>query len=629
MPVAQAATIGKTVVTSAQHQPLVAIISVADISAENFSASLANPVIYQQMGLTPTDSMSVRFVPTSATTGTVVISTTQPVSMPFTDVILAVNDNGRRDVIPKTLLMPLAKSVPIKQSGPVIASASKPNLPIVTARSAQPLAVKRGAPPPLFISPSPQSPELKMPSTRMANAQAQVVLPDTTASISAPITSSRLVTSPLSSNAITKSSIVKSAVANDQLTGSASRSIQPTQTQSTSKSAPQSDSRVAIATNASLNARLINDNAVNLKVSNPTQSIDASLDVTPKITDDAATLDNLTTPPRPPATIAQTAPTAIVKSISKPFDILSIQVSRQIKLNTATAVSSRPLILVNTAPELIAKPTAKIKSTAAKVEDTINADMANADMATAADIDASSAVSTTPVQNTVPATAVSYTVQRNDNLWIIAQQIALQNEVDVQTVMTQIQQQNPDAFIAQDANRLKANAQLSLPTYETIPSQKSLQVAIAAQRQSYRQGNRPLAAIATDPLDDKNSATTAVTTQATAAKVATARAISPKTTNTPKTVIKTLPQAQFSVLAPGRDGSASGTQSKAANATNINTNISTDILSTLQASRQRTATQAKQVQATNSTLGGYVKKLKLQNQKLAELEARLKKLRNQ
>lgn len=48
---AQAATIGKTVVTSAQHEPLAASIVVSDIRAADFSASLANSTIYQQMGL--------------------------------------------------------------------------------------------------------------------------------------------------------------------------------------------------------------------------------------------------------------------------------------------------------------------------------------------------------------------------------------------------------------------------------------------------------------------------------------------------------------------------------------------------------------------------------------------------
>ena len=91
---AQAATMGKTVITSAQHEPLSASIVVTDIQTPDFSASLADPTLYQQMGLTPTDSMTVRFQPTSATSGRVLITTTKPVSKPFADVVLAINDGG-------------------------------------------------------------------------------------------------------------------------------------------------------------------------------------------------------------------------------------------------------------------------------------------------------------------------------------------------------------------------------------------------------------------------------------------------------------------------------------------------------------------------------------------------------
>ncbi len=101
----QAATIGKTVISSPQHKPLFASISVTDIQNSDFSVDMASTTIYQQMGMTPTDSMSVNFVPTSATTGQLIISTTQPVSKPFADLVLALNDGDQRTVIPKTLLI--------------------------------------------------------------------------------------------------------------------------------------------------------------------------------------------------------------------------------------------------------------------------------------------------------------------------------------------------------------------------------------------------------------------------------------------------------------------------------------------------------------------------------------------
>ncbi|GAF54645.1 Tfp pilus assembly protein FimV [Psychrobacter sp. JCM 18901] len=81
------------------------------------------------------------------------------------------------------------------------------------------------------------------------------------------------------------------------------------------------------------------------------------------------------------------------------------------------------------------------------------------------------------------------------------------------------------------------------------------------------------------------------------------------------------------MLAPGRDGNADGTQAKAAS--NTGNGLSTDILATLKASRQQAASQAQRLSSTSSTLSSYTKKIQLQNQKLAELQARLEKLRNQ
>src|SRR5690606_16714270 len=87
---------------------------------------------------------------------------------------------------------------------------------------------------------------------------------------------------------------------------------------------------------------------------------------------------------------------------------------------------------------------------------------------------------------------ITYTVQRNDNLWVIAQQIAEKNNLDVQTVMSEIQAQNPKAFINKNANQLKADAQLSLPKYDVVPSQKKIQTAISEQRKHSRKANTPV-----------------------------------------------------------------------------------------------------------------------------------------
>lgn len=375
---AQAATLGKIVVTSEQHQPLVAIISVTDIHTEDFSASLANPVVYQQLGLIPTDSMSVHFVTTSADAGTMVISTTQPVSKPFADVVLSINEKGQRNIIPKTLLMPLHKSVAIRQPNQATATAQKTNLSVVSDHTAQTLAVKRGAPPPLFASSSP--------------------------------------------------SVASSAMANAQI----------------------------------------------LAIAMPSTKI----------------------------------PSASTNNVSN---------------GSATAV-----------PKDIA-----------------------------------------PDNQT---TTISYDVQRNDSLWSIAKKIAVQNNIDVQAVMKKIQHQNPDAFIAQDANRLRADAQLQLPNYQTRPSQKSLPVAIAAHRAHYRV--KPLA---DDPI---NKAEQAAATEK-------AIAIPTKLTVTKSTA--------------GNDTESDSTESKAQSAA-VST-VSTDILATLKQSKQSKVAQDQEVQAANHTLSGYRQKL--------------------
>ena len=375
---AQAATLGKIVVTSEQHQPLVAIISVTDIHTEDFSASLANPVVYQQLGLIPTDSMSVHFVTTSADAGTMVISTTQPVSKPFADVVLSINEKGQRKIIPKTLLMPLHKSVAIRQPNQATATAQKTNLSVVSDHTAQTLAVKRGAPPPLFASSSP--------------------------------------------------SVASSAMANAQI----------------------------------------------LAIAMPSTKI----------------------------------PSASTNNVSN---------------GSATAV-----------PKDIA-----------------------------------------PDNQT---TTISYDVQRNDSLWSIAKKIAVQNNIDVQAVMKKIQHQNPDAFIAQDANRLRADAQLQLPNYQTRPSQKSLPVAIAAHRAHYR-----VEPLADDPI---NKAEQAAATEK-------AIAIPTKLTVTKSTA--------------GNDTESDSTESQAQSAA-VST-VSTDILATLKQSKQSKVAQDQEVQAANHTLSGYRQKL--------------------
>lgn len=586
---AHAATIGKTVVTSAQHEPLRASISVSDIRATDFSASLANPAIYQQMGLTPTDSMMVRFQSTSETSGQVYISTSKPVSKPFADIVLTINDQGQRNVVPKTLLMPLDASLPIDTTKNIVTGAKKPNLPAVSANNAKPLTLRKGAPPPLISASAASSstsaatavkrsaPNVQLPNTQGANTQSASIQTQA-ASASTPAKTSVSATDHL---VYTPSRLDNGRLANDfELTAAS-----PAQTNA---SRPNPASRLD-------NGRLAQEQTAS--------SISTASEASP------ATQHTLGT-----------------AQANNALDTLNIQVTRQIQpsqqKNTDVSASIVAAAPKNDAAQDNQTAEQAALSTAHTAAATVVGSNIPAD--TAAPSQSSTNNQTAPT-NHVAADSIAdaqtqstanfqYQVQRNDSLWIIAQQIAQENNVDIQTVMKQIQSQNPNAFINKDADQLKADAKLNLPNYDVLPSQQALEAAISAQKQKYRRRiNTPVA----QPAPKAKPHT---------AKAKNNSAPAAKSQKKP-TITKTLPRAQFSVLAPGHDGNADGTQTKSAAATG--NGLSTDILATLKASRQAAASQAQSLSKTSSALDSYTRKIQLQNQKLAELQARLKKLRNQ
>ncbi|WP_201595037.1 FimV/HubP-related protein [Psychrobacter fulvigenes] len=616
LPAAHAATMGKTIITSAQHEPLAASIAVSDINAQDFAASIASPVVYQQMGLTPTASMSVRFVPTSATTGQLLINTSQPVSMPFADVVLAINDSGQRNVMPKTLLMPLGNSVPVKPSNSVIAGAKKPNLPVVSNPTAQPLAVKRGAPPPLFTEPNINAPiqtqTQTLPQNNTLETSVVSTLPTMSATALPPFKASEAASIPS-----TIARAPQTADSNNTLTSKAD-STSINSTDSNNVSALNNTSSTSKA-NSTATANTLNATTNSIK-----KNSDTSLPTNSSVTAQEPSIPVQT--PLDANTQNNTVPAVNIDN--KQLDILNIQVTRQIQAKKdARKENTDKSIVSQSTPLMISagKSDADEKPSEEKFATTSAALAAETAMQPAASSNSAAPTSSTVANNTAAA-ASTYTVQRNDNLWIISQQIAKQNNLDVQTVMTQIKEQNPDAFIARDADLLKADAQLKLPDYDTVPSQQSLQTAIAAQRQYYLQSH---SAKAKDSNKKKPLSKTDSNTPKVASKPipATTKPSAKDTDKPVRTTTKKLPQARFSVLAPGRDGSADGTQTKAAAATG--SGLSTDILATLKSARQNTADQAKRIATTRNTLGSYAQKLQLQNQKLAELEARLKKLRNQ
>ena len=560
---AQAATIGKTVVTSAQHEPLAASIAVSNIEAADFSASLANSTIYQQMGLSPTDSMMVRFQPTSATSGQLLITTSQPVSKPFADVVLAINDKGQRNMLPKTLLMPLKETLPINTSNTMATAAKKPNLPSVSASNAMPLTVRRGAPPPLISVPAISSPKLSTPQLSTPKAPTNELL------------ATQLATPNVQAPTVTVTSQINRAYAPSRLDNGRLNRISGTE----NNSSPTDNNR-----------------------GNLTNSMSNGLLSTASSNSGSAATDNSAINDRPAKNTVNTV-VADKPRTNQQLDILNIQVTRQIQPSSKTdAIASSPLV-----------PTSKPIGVSTIAQDASDSTMAaTQDRKTSDNTVLPSNDSMTASNKVVSSATTQYQVQRNDSLWVIAQQIAEENNLDTPTVMKQSRSQIPDAFINKDAYQLKADAKLSLPSYDIIPSQQSLEAAISAQRQYNRRANTPVIKKAAPSPTKKSSETAQV------AK----RPEKPTTTKT-----KILPQAQFSVLAPGSDGNADGTQAKSA--ADTGNGLSTDILATLKSSRQGTASQARRLSKTSSALNSYTKKLQLQNQKLAELQARLKKLRNQ
>ena len=668
LPAAMAATIGKTTITSAQHEPLVAIISISDIESSDFSANLANPKVYKQLGLTPTDAMSVSFIPTSASTGQLMISTSQPVSKPFADVVLAINDNGQRNTVPKTLLMPLGSAQPAKRSErvksakPIVARAPKPNLPVISAptvtspvtkkapivatSSTKPLAVKREAPPPLF---APSSSAANSGTINTANSKNSSALPIARVAAApnlplAPASRFDLETTANSAPSMAKTNTLD--IKNNRRVSS-----RPTQPSPPNGDIPINASAKALQPISNRNETAISVEDINsvedvesiesveklksveglVKASTSVASADAATNVQQTLL--AQTSANNRTPNNQPSLENKTAKTSSTNS-----NTLNIQVSRQITvrnspINKVDSTDSPTLALSfdESMASLNSDDTAKLNSQVAHDLATAADSAAPEPVATSKDAADSASASTISARRETAATdslpvanekMVSYTVQRNDNLWLISKQIAEQNNLDISAVMSQIKTQNPNAFINQDADQLKANAELRLPNYEVIPSQSSIQAAISEQRARYLRANKKTAKASSEKATADN------TTSAASVSSQIAQAKPTKSANsTAKPTTRTLPQARFSVVAPGGKGQADGTQTKANTATG--NGLSTEVLASLKSSRQRTATQAQRTKLMNNSLGSYTQKLQLQNQKLAELEARLKKLRNQ
>ena len=226
----------------------------------------------------------------------------------------------------------------------------------------------------------------------------------------------------------------------------------------------------------------------------------------------------------------------------------------------------------------------------------------------------------TPKAEQRASSGAVYVVQSGDSLWSIANHIASVNNMPVQDVMKELHSANPDAFNHGKMNRLKAKASLSLPDYQVIPSQKAIEDAISAKRK-HSSGHTVAKAHTTK---SKKSTTHSKPSTTSSNVKAQAR---PKASNTKAAKpARALPKAQVTLVTPTQQGAAAGTNSKPVPSAKAGGNG--DLVGTLKNTRQQTASSAKRVNGLNQELSTATAKLQLQNQKLAELEARLRALKS-
>nr|WP_313097276.1 hypothetical protein [Moraxella sp. CTOTU48717] len=206
----------------------------------------------------------------------------------------------------------------------------------------------------------------------------------------------------------------------------------------------------------------------------------------------------------------------------------------------------------------------------------------------------------------------TYTLQRNDNLWTIASNIAAANRKDVDQVMADIMAANPTAFPDNDPTKLVANTQLKIPKYKVVPSQIGIKSANKA-RQQYRQ-NKKRVASKKSVIAPKSAAKQPATPKTTKKTL--------KAQKTPRPYAATK-KSEMTIIAPNHsNGSVQGQSTK----NKVGKGMSSQVAAQVQQKRQATAQQATKVNKLNQDLVGAENRLKIQNTKLAQLEKRLKEL---
>jgi Tfp pilus assembly protein FimV len=190
----------------------------------------------------------------------------------------------------------------------------------------------------------------------------------------------------------------------------------------------------------------------------------------------------------------------------------------------------------------------------------------------------------------------SYTVQRHDSLWAIANRMQKDMNIPVTVIMHSIQQNNQSAFINGNPNAIKNGATIVLPNKNDIVS-------------SVQPNIQPIKIENDDIENNKTPTMQSQNQQANDAK-------------TPYIRRGHLPDPKMTLVAPAQEGNAQGSASEGQSDTKkrklneIDLNITTI--------RQQNMTLSQALSELEATIKANDQKLALQNAKLAELMQRLK-----
>lgn len=186
-----------------------------------------------------------------------------------------------------------------------------------------------------------------------------------------------------------------------------------------------------------------------------------------------------------------------------------------------------------------------------------------------------------------------HVVQKNDNLWSIAQAIAVQTSQPISQVMKQIHRDNPTAFTRGDISRLRQGVTLNIvvvPSTEIANDTKPASKAKTPTQQTAKPANKPTA----KPVNKPQTAQT--------------QPAKPKTS-----------QAQLSIVADSKQDSAHGSAKAGHGKNTSSANLNKKVMQ----AREQTVNTQRTVSDLAGSLKAKDQKLKVLNARLAQLEQQL------